>query len=212
MAPRSQAYFAFAGRGRRPHDSRFYSFFVRAAKIALPTAAAALLLAVFAWPDADEILGPEWKDEAAAQLAMTNMEAYGWDEDRPYSIRSTGIRRLGSEGRRFHMDHPRAWMVLPDGAWLSGSGESGVVDWTERTVHLSGEVQLRHEAGYAILTHSSFVNIAERTVSGDTPVEGAGNSGRFRAEGFRVLDGGNRIRLLGRSTVSFDPAPVAPQR
>ena len=212
MAVRGQAYFAFAGRGRRPGDSRLYSFFVRTAKIALPTAAAALLLAVFAWPEADEIPGPEWKDEAAAQLAMTNMEAYGWDEDRPYSIRSTGIRRLGSEGRRFRMDRPRAWMVLPDGAWLSGSGESGVVDWNERTVHLSGEVQLRHEAGYAILTHSAFVNIAERTASGDAPVEGAGNSGRFRAEGFRVLDGGNRIRLLGRSTVSFDSAPAAPRR
>ena len=212
MAARGQAYFAFVGRGRRPQDSRFYSSFVRAAKIALPSAAAALLLAVFAWPETEEILGPEWKDEAAAEFAMTNMEAYGWDEDRPYSIRSTGIRRLGNEGRRFHMDHPTAWMVLPDGAWLSGSGESGVVDWTERTVHLSGEVQLRHEAGYAILTQSAFVNIAERTASGDGPLEGAGNSGRFRAEGFRVLDGGNRIRLLGRSAVRFDPAPAAPQQ
>jgi len=103
-------------------------------------------------------------------------------------------------------------MVLPDGAWLTGSGESGIVDWTERTVHLSGEVQLRHEAGYAILTQSAFVNIADRTASGDRPVEGAGNSGRFRAEGFRVLDGGNRIRLLGRSAVSFDPAAAGPQQ
>lgn len=181
------------------------------AKIALPAAAAALLLAVFAWPDADEILGPDWKDGTTAQVAMTNMEAYGWDEDRPYSIRSAGVRRLGSEGRRFHMDSPRAWMVLPDGAWLSGTGESGVVDWTERTVHLSGGVRLRHEAGYAILTQSAFVNLADRTAAGDGPVEGAGNSGRFRAEGFRVLDGGNRIRLLGRSAVSFGPAPAARQ-
>lgn len=185
---------------------------MQGAKIALPAAAGALLLAVFTWPETDEILGPEWKDEATAQLAMTNMEAFGWDDDRPFSIRSTGVRRLGSEGRRFHMERPRAWMVLPDGAWLTGSGESGIVDWTERTVHLSGEVQLRHEAGYAILTQSAFVNIADRTASGDRPVEGAGNSGRFRAEGFRVLDGGNRIRLLGRSAVRFDPAPAAPRQ
>lgn len=212
MAPRGRAYFAFAGRGRRPHDARSYSWFVRWAKIALPAAAGALLLAVFTWPETDEILGPEWKDEATAQLAMTNMEAFGWDDDRPFSIRSTGVRRLGSEGRRFHMERPRAWMVLPDGAWLTGSGESGIVDWTERTVHLSGEVQLRHEAGYAILTQSAFVNIANRTASGDRPVEGAGNSGRFRAEGFRVLDGGNRIRLLGRSAVRFDPAVAAPRQ
>ncbi|MDE0407087.1 MAG: hypothetical protein OXN81_04430, partial [Alphaproteobacteria bacterium] len=61
----------------------------------MPAAAGALLLAVFTWPETDEILGPEWKDEATAQLAMTNMEAFGWDDDRPFSIRSTGVRRLG---------------------------------------------------------------------------------------------------------------------
>ena len=210
MASRGQAYFAFAGAGRRAQDSRLYSVFVRMAKVALPAAAAALLLAVFAWPETDEIPGPEWKDGATAQVAMTNMEAYGWEEDRPYSIRSTGVRRLGNEGRRFHMDRPRAWMVLPDGAWFSGSGESGIVDWTERTVRLSGEVRLRHEAGYAIRTQAAFVNLVDRTAAGDGPVEGAGNSGRFRAEGFRVLDGGNRIRLLGRSAVRFDPGPGAP--
>ena len=39
------------------------------------------------------------------------------------------------------------------------------------------------------------------------PVEGEGESSRFRAEGFRVLDGGNRIRLVGNSVVRFDSAP-----
>ena len=209
MAVRSAAYYAFAGAVRRPQVSRFYSPFVRTAKLALPIAAAALLLAVFAWPEAEDLLGPDWKDGVSTQIAMTNMEAHGWDEGRPYSIRSAGVRRLGTEGRRFLMDRPEARIVLPDGAWLSGSSESGIVDWTERTVELTGEVRLRHEAGYAIRTQAAYVNLADKTAAGDRPVEGAGNSGRFRAEGFRVLDGGNRIRLLGRSAVRFDPAPVA---
>lgn len=209
MATRSGAYFAFARSVPRRQASGLYSSFVRMAKIGLPAGAAALLLMVFAWPETDEFLGPVWKGEVSTQLAMTNMEAFGWDEDRPYSIRSAGVRRLGTEGRRFQMDRPRAWIVLPDGAWLSGDSESGVVDWRERTVHLSGAVQLRHEAGYAILTQAAFVNLADRTASGDGPLEGVGNSGRFRAEGFRVLDGGNRIRLLGRSTVRFETEPAA---
>ena len=206
---RGAAYYAFAGAVRRPQVSRFYSPFVRAAKIALPAAAAALLLAVFAWPEAEDLLAPEWTAGASTQIAMTNMEAHGWDKGRPYSIRSAGVRRLGAEGRRFLMDRPEARIVLPDGAWLSGSSESGVVDWTERIVELSGGVRLRHEAGYAIRTQSAFVNLADKTAAGDRPVEGAGNAGRFQAEGFRVLDGGNRIRLLGRSALRFDPAPVA---
>lgn len=209
MAVRGEAYFTFARAARRQRGSRFYSPFVRGAKVVLPAAAAVLLLAVFAWPEADEILVPGWDDQVSTQVSMTNMEAYGWDEDRPYSIRSAGVRRLGEEGRRFLMDRPRAWMVLPDGAWLSGSSESGVVDWTERTVHLSGEVRLSHEAGYAIHTQAAFVNLADRTAAGDGPVEGGGNAGRFRAEGFQVLDGGNRILLLGRSAVRFDSAPAA---
>ena len=204
MAARSEAYFAFARAGRRPRVSRLYSLFVRGAKVALPAGAAILLLAVFAWPEAEDILVPGWKDEVSTQVSMTNMEAFGWDEDRPYSIRSAGVRQLGAEGRRFLMERPRAWIVLPDGARLSGSGESGVVDWTKRTVHLSGEVRLTHEAGYAIRTQAAFVNLADKTAIGDGPVEGAGNSGRFRAEGFQVLDGGNRIRLLGRSAVRFN--------
>lgn len=208
MAARSEAYFAFARAVRRPQVARFYSPFVRGAKVALPAAAAVLLLAVFAWPEAEDILAPGWEDGASAQVSMTNMEAFGWDEDRPYSIRSAGVRRLGAEGRRFLMDRPRAWIVLPDGAWLSGSSESGVVDWTERTVHLSGEVRLSHEAGYAIRTQAAFVNLTDKIATGDAPLEGSGNEGRFRAEGFQVLDGGNRIRLLGRSAIRFDPATV----
>ncbi len=209
MAVRSEAYFAFARAARRPRVSRFYSSFVRGAKVALPAAAAALLLAVFAWPEAGEISAPGWKDGASTQVSMTNMEAHGWEGDRPYSIHAAGVRRLGAEGRRFLMDRPRTRIVLPDGAWLSGSGESGVVDWAKRTVRLSGQVRLRHEAGYAIRTRTAFVNLADRTAAGDEPVEGDGNAGRFRAEGFRVLDSGNRIRLLGRSAVRFDPAPGA---
>ena len=212
MAGRSGAYFNFARAAPRPQVSRPYSLFVRTAKIALPAGAAALLLMVFAWPESDEFLASILPGEASTQLAMTNMEAYGWNEDRPYSVRSAGVRRLGIDGRRFEMERPRAWLVLPDGAWLSGDSEIGVVDWTERTVRLSGGVQLRHEAGYSIRTQAAFVNLAEKTASGDEPLEGAGNSGRFRAQGFRVLDGGNRIRLLGPSTVRFGPAPAtAPQ-
>ena len=206
MAVRGKAYFAFAGATRRPRLSRFHSLFVRCAKIALPAAAAMLLLAVFIRPDAENILAPIREEGASVQMSMTNMEAFGWDEDRPYSIRSAGVRRLGADGRRFLMDRPSAWILLPDGAMLSGSGASGVVDWSERTVHLSGEVRLRHEAGYAIHTQEASVNLADKTAAGDGPVEGGGNAGRFRAEGFRVLDGGNRIRLLGRSAVRFDLA------
>ncbi len=212
MAVRGAAYYAFAGAVRRPQVSRFYSPFVRAAKVALPAAAAALLLAVFAWPEAEDLLAPEWKDGVSTQIAMSNMEAHGWDEGRPYSIRSAGVRRLGAEGRRFLMDRPEARIVLPDGTSLSGRSESGVVDWTRRTVQLSGEVRLRHEAGYALRTEAAFVNLADKTATGDEPVEGAGNSGRFRAEGFSVLDGGNRVRLLGRSAIRFDSDPGAAPR
>ena len=212
MAAGSGAYFAFAGASRRPQVSRRYSLFVRAAKVGLPVAAATLLLAVFAWPEAEDVSPAGWSEGISTRMSMTNVEAFGWDEDRPYSIRSAGARRLGDEGQRFQMDRPRAWIVLPDGAWLSGSGESGIVDWTERTVRLSGRVQLRHEAGIAIRTREAFMNLADKTAAGDGPVEGTGNEGRFRAEGFRVLDGGNRIRLLGRSSVRFDPASAdAPQ-
>ncbi len=212
MADRSGAYLSFAGDNRRPGASRFYPLFVRAAKVALPAGAAALLLAVFAWPEADDILKPEFRDEISTTLTMANMEAFGWDEDRPYSLRSVGVRRLGTEGRRFLMDRPKAWIVLPDGAWLSGTGESGVVDWTERTVRLSGEVRLEHETGFAIHAREAFVNLTDKTAKGDGPVEGVASDGRFRAEGFRVLDGGNKIRLLGRSSVSFDPVPPAASR
>lgn len=211
MAARSGAYLAFARADRRPEARRFYSRFVHWAKVGLPAAAAALLLAVFAWPEAEDVLAPELKDGVSTKLTMANMEAFGWDEDRPYSVRSASVRRLGDEGRRFFMDHPKAWIVLPDGAWLSGTGESGVVDWTERTVSLSGEVRLEHEAGFAIHTREAFVNLTEKTAKGDGPVEGEGNEGRFWAEGFRMLDGGNRIRLLGRSFVRFDSGPAAAQ-
>ena len=71
--------------GRRVRG--FYPSFVRTAKVALPAAAAALLLAVFAWPEADESPGPQ-STYGAAQVAMIGMDASGWDEGRHVSIRS----------------------------------------------------------------------------------------------------------------------------
>ena len=207
MAARGHAYFAFAGAARRPQVSRLYPRFVRTAKVALPAAAAALLLAVFAWPEADESPGPQ-SPYGAAQVAMVDVNAVGWDGDRSVSVQSARSQRIGNEGQRFRMERPTAEMELPDGGWLSGSSDSGIVDWEERTVRLSGSVRLHHDAGYAIRTQAAFVDLAGRTAAGDAPVEGEGESSRFRAEGFRVLDGGNRIRLVGNSAVRFDSAPA----
>ncbi len=211
MTARGAAYYAFAGAARRRQVSRFHTPAVRVAKIGLPIAAAGLLAAVFAWPEVGGISSSGLREGVSAQVEMTGIEAYGWDKDRPYSVRSAGVRRLGAEGQRFLMDHPQARVILPDGAWLAGSSESGIVDWTERTMQLSGAVRLDHEEGYAIRTEAAFVHLAEKTAAGDRPVEGIGNAGRFQGEGFRILDGGKRIQLLGRSSVRLDSVPAAAQ-
>jgi len=210
VAARGGAYYAFAGAARRRRVSRFHTPVVKVAKIGLPIAAASLLASVFAWPEDGGLSSPGLGEGVSAQVKMDGIEAYGWDDNRPYSVRSDGIRRLGAEGQRFFMDRPQARLTLAGGAWLAGRSDRGVLDWTERTMQLSGAVRLDHEKEYAIRTEAAFVHLADKTVAGDRPVEGVGNSGWFRGEGFRILDGGMRIRLLGRSSVSFSFAPEAP--
>ncbi len=202
MATRGAAYRIFAGRGRPQPLSRHYSHFVRLMKTALPAAALALLAVVFAWPE-EEPLRPPGPNDAAFQAVLANMQAHGWDRERPYRLRAPRIRQLGEDGSRFAVERPEAAILLEDGARLAGSGASGVVDWERRTVRLAGGVRLEHDRGYVIRTESAFMDLDGRTVRGDKPVEGAGESARFRSEGFRILEGGRLIRLVGRSALDI---------
>ena len=188
-----------------------YSRFVRRIRIVLPVLALCLVAAVFARPWIGDTIvregdGPVTvRGEDLTDQVMLNMRAVGVDGDRPYRIRSAGLRRVGSSGRRFLMDRPDANLVLEDGYWLAGSGGSGVVDWEEETLRLEGGVGLWHQEGYEIHTATAMLDLNAGTASGDDPVVGVGPPGWFAGRGFRLTGSGRQLSLLGRSTVWIGP-------
>ena len=191
--------------------SEGYSRFVRRIRIVLPILAFCLVAAVFARPWIGDVIvgeggGPVTVREGdLTDQAMLNMRVFGVDGDRPYRIRSAGMRRIGSSGRRFLMERPEASLVLEDGYWLVGSGGSGVVDWEEETLRLEGGVGLWHQEGYEIHTVTALVDLDGGNASGDDPVIGIGPPGWFAGKGFRLIGRGRQLSLLGRSTVWIGP-------
>jgi hypothetical protein len=56
-----------------------------------------------------------------------------------------------------------------------------------------------HENGTRFVTDTAHADAAHNTAEGDDPVEGHGPSGDVKAQGFRILDRGDKIIFTGKA-------------
>ena len=65
-----------------------------------------------------------------------------------------------------------------------------------------------HDQGYEFQTATARVDLENSTASGDEPIDGQGPFGILKAQGFRVLESGERIFFVGPATLTvFEGAP-----
>ncbi|MEX2644038.1 MAG: LPS export ABC transporter periplasmic protein LptC [Acetobacterales bacterium] len=206
----------------RPLPARFstgYSRFVNMTKMVLPLVAAALLVALVAWPQLRQQAESFRLDFAnmpgvdADAMAMTKPRYTGFDSDnRPYTITADTASQLDREPSQVALEQLQADMTMSDGAWLALQSSFGVYDRDAEVLDLIGGVDLFHDRGYEIRTESASVNLGAGTVSGDDSVVGQGPFGDLRAEGFRISDNGKRVRLTGHSRILIRPGAELPAR
>ncbi|RMG09388.1 MAG: LPS export ABC transporter periplasmic protein LptC [Planctomycetota bacterium] len=189
-----------------------YSLFVTTMKVILPATAAALILLVVAWPhltaqrEGFRIDVADLGLEQAKTLSMVNARFDGIDErNRPYTITADVATQSSSNENLITLEAPKADITLEDGAWLALSAREGRYDRGRNRLELSGEVSLFHDKGFEIRTESARIDLARGTAEGSEPVTGHGAAGSLVGKGFRILDRGRRIIVLGKSRLILLP-------
>ena len=175
-------------------------------KYLLPGLAFTMLVLVAVWPR----LSPD-EDQFRIDLAavgptggsmpqVLNPSLQGIDsEQRPFQITADlGSRSQNEDGEEIYgLTNPKANILLKDGTWVALNANNGEFKSVSSTLFLVGDVNLFHDEGYEFQTTKARVNLDDSTASGDEHIDGQGPFGILEAEGFRVLESGQRIVFLG---------------
>jgi lipopolysaccharide export system protein LptC len=189
-----------------------YSMFVGTMKMLLPALAAALILLIVAWP---QFTGEEKKfrlgvaklgTDQLENLSMLNARFDGVDKkNQPFTLTADVATQSRESENLIELELPKADMTMADGTWLALTARAGEFDREARLLRLSGAVSLFHDEGFEMQTSEARIDLANSIAEGDQPIEGQGATGTIQAEGFRILDRGQRIIFTGRSYLTLLP-------
>lgn len=187
-----------------------YSRFVGWAKLLLPTAAGALIVALAAWPylspsfERLKPIFPKLDISQVRDLKMINPRYSGIDkEKRPFTVTADTARQPGAGNSNGNdlvaLDGPKADLVTKEGAWVVVTGDTGLYQPQAHFLDLFDHVTMFHRQGYVFKTTSARVNLEAGTAEGHEAITGDGPSGTVSAQGFRLLNKGDVVIFTGKS-------------
>jgi lipopolysaccharide export system protein LptC len=185
---------------QRARAGRMARFIVKL-RLWLPLTAAAVILLLFIWP----AVLPSFKMADIAKnvpdLVIDNLHYTGIDDkNEPYSLLAAQATRPASLHGIYDLTKPEGEITLQSGAWLDGKADYGRYDGVQKKLWLGGDVHVFHDKGYQITTDEAQVNLNNDDAWGDKAVLIQGGFGTIRGVGFRFLDSGHTIIVLGPAT------------
>lgn len=189
-----------------------YGNLMRWLKLGLPSIAAILIGVVAIWPQInprnDRIplgFASVSKDEID-QLRMVKPRYIGIDaRNQPYALTADTATQVGKGTNIVELEQPKADITLKNGSWVALTAESGTFSQAQHIIQLTDNVNLFHDAGYDFRTNSAYIDLAAGTAYGQDPVEGQGPFGNIKAQGFRVIDRGERVIFTGKAKMIIYP-------
>lgn len=188
------------------------SRFVALMKYLLPVLAMSLLGLVVAWPElmpGDDRLEIDFTAVGPAggpKPQVLNPRVLGIDaQARPFTITADlGSRTETGDGRDIYLfDQPKADITLNDGSWVAITSDNGRYEEASQTLYLRDNVNLFHDSGYEFTTAAARFDVVRDEASGDQPVHGQGPFGTLDADGFRIMEGGERIIFTGKARMTI---------
>ena len=200
---------------KQPKSSRIggnYSRFVGLMKLVLPAAAGVLILMIVIWPhfedkpDGFRLSPSNVLLETAGGQMLVNARYTGTDRrDNPFTITAKTLAQQSKDDDAISLHGPTADIFLNAGSWIAVMAPIGSYSTKARLLKLSGGVDLFHDDGYEFHTEVAMVDLVDGIASSDRPVHGHGPFGRLRSDGFRILDGGERLQFQGRTRLELYP-------
>lgn len=204
-------------RVRRPVDSKLviaHSRWVQSLRIVLPLTALGLTVAVLLWPsvgpnksqvriNSGTLAGAPAARPEDDVLKMLQPRFVSTDENnRPFTVTADSATQTRADDSEVSLVAPKADLADKGGAWMQLGADNGFFDRKSEMLRLEGNVTLFHDTGMEFQTSRMGANLKDRSVTSDTAVEGQGPQGTLSArDGFRILQSGQRIELIGPSKV-----------
>lgn len=184
-----------------------YTRFVGTMKLILPLVAGLLITMVIAWPQIGE--QPATLQLAAAPVPVEGPEGgqkvinarfAGRDRnDQPYVVTADEARQPNTNSKRVQLKNPKADITLKSGAWVAATAPRGEYSTEDSVLTLDGGISLYRDDGYEIRTKSATIDLERGIARGANRVVGSGPSGTSAANGFRILNKGQRVLFTGKS-------------
>ncbi|WP_225771259.1 LPS export ABC transporter periplasmic protein LptC [Inquilinus sp. Marseille-Q2685] len=196
-----------AAAGRAAGLSRSYSRMVGVLKYVLPAVGLVVVALIVLWPELHhsqvDISNPAERPAAAAG-EIQNPRYSGIDEAaRPYTVWATLAKQVQDEV--FDLNRPKGEMKLPSGLLLTLDAQTGKLDRSSKSVHLSGNVTLRRSDGTTLVTDAADIDLADKGARSSTPVTAEGPFGTLSAGGFKVEQQGDVIIFTGPTKLLLKP-------
>lgn len=210
-SPASGAAQAAQARQRAALPGGGWDRLVAVAKVALPAAAAALLVAIVVWPlvSAREFSFLLAKDKVAMskERLRTDTAVYRGETAAgdPFVIHAAGAVQRSSA-----VPVVELMALTADVGFSGGSAQvtapGGRYEIDHDLLVVRGPVRMHSSTGYSLDGDEIRVSLLDRTVATDRPVRGTIPLGTFRADAMRGDIDGKRVRLTGATHLHITPA------
>jgi len=204
-----------ATRAEPAADSR-YSRFVRTAKIALPSVALGLLLAVVITSalhkSASDVIalgsGPSISKWLNGHLGMTRPTlTYTDAQNRSFLVNALKATQVANSKDVWQLEHIKGRMTPPQGTGYHLVSDTGLLDSARKQLDLSGSVLVVSDQGYTFEARSAHVDMAQNRVTSEEPVRAKGGVSSVSSDRFEMWDKGNKLRFEGRVHFVSEAAP-----
>lgn len=194
-------------------DVERYSKFVGYMRIGLPAVAGVLVLLVLVLPqfmgDDDRFrvgqITEPLKEAAMDALSMVNAKYYGTDaKGQPFSVTAKGVKERPAPDKRVDLVEPQADITLTSGEWLSVQAGAGLYDRETETLNLSNQVSLFQDKGYELQAGEVTVFLKDGSATTRTPVQSQGPFGQLEAQGFDLVEKGDRVLFVGPAKLTLN--------
>jgi lipopolysaccharide export system protein LptC len=192
------------------HNYAMQNRLVRWGKFALPVVAVGLGVVIFylAQIERENIVlpfpeVPETTEEIDS-ISMANARFSGRDDrNRSFTVTAEKAQQKSADSTIVHLVRPKGNLDLTDGRQVAIQAESGIYLRGDKMLNLAGDVTLSDNRGFKFHTTSASIDLDRHLAAGDAPVTGSGPSGDIAAEGFRVLEDGDRVLFTGRTNLTL---------
>lgn len=184
-----------------------YSRFVGLMRWALPAAVVVLLIMLFGWPSLTADLR-DLPPTTMGQREMTNLRYSSQNaKGEPMVVTAARAVQVGEVADSIDLETVTARLDRQGGGWVTITSQTGRYEQKANHVILTGQVHLKDDEGYDVVTEKAEINLAEPAQAfGDQPVTGTGPKGRINANGFRITDEGKTVMFTGRATLNVPGA------